>query len=270
MQPKMPEWCQKRITSIELKVRFGDGKHRFYLESVCAAPIHGDGRLCNSCQRLQVQTKTQDVRTFPHGFVLDEYSPESHIFDSPWYHSKVEAYGRPSDTDVVLAMEAQRRSRGGKTTKAMKDLIDILVAGAKQDAQEVIVGIPLDAPKHDTNPKGRDVAEPKRGGKEKGKGKTAAKTKASSDSNTGHAPATHTMQTGRVCASFPAHIRFVESIDEPMEVELLTVPLKTLVYNRVEYWQDVASGNVYTKTEKRERGEYIGKWDTARACIDEE
>jgi hypothetical protein len=260
----MPDWCQKRITSIELKVRFGDGKHRFYLESVCASPLRGGGggKLCDSCRMLQVQTKTQDVRTFPHGFVLGEYPPESHIFDSPWYHSKVEAYGRPSDTDIALAMEAQKRARGGKTTKAMKDLIDILVAGAKPEvpgvaveADEIIVGIPMGVSK-----------EVSKGGLVVPKTRARGKSKSSSSSSSDKSEVP-TTQISQVCTIIPGHIQFVESADDPIEIEPVLVALKQLTYKGAVYWHDTDSQKVYTKDKNGRRADCVGVWDANLACI---
>jgi hypothetical protein len=265
----MPDWCQKRITSIELKVRFGDGKHRFYLESVCASPVRGGGggKLCDSCRMLQVQTKTQDVRTFPHGFVLGEYPPESHIFDSPWYHSKVEAYGRPSDTDIALAMEAQKRARSGKTTKAMKDLIDILVAGAKppstvgsvEETPEIIVGIPMDVSKEVSK-------EVSKGGLVAPKTRARGKSKSSSSSSSDKSEVP-TTQISRVCTTIPGHIQFVESADDPIEIEPVLVALKQLTYKGVVYWHDTDSQRVYRRGGNGRRADCVGTWDANLACI---
>jgi hypothetical protein len=212
---------------------------------------------------LQVQTKTQDVRTFPHGFVLGEYPPESHIFDSPWYHSKVEAYGRPSDTDVALAMEAQKRARGGKTTKAMKDLIDILVAGAKppsagvvtEEVPEVIVGIPMGVSK-----------EVSKGGLVVPKTRARGKSKSSSSSSSDKSEVP-TTQISRVCRAIPGHIQFVESADDPIEIEPVLVALKQLTYKGVAYWHDTDSQKVYTKDKNGRRADCVGTWDANLACI---
>jgi hypothetical protein len=118
-------WCKKRITNQNLLVRFKDGKHRFYLEAVCGEPIV-QGNLCTSCNSLVPQKKTQDVKTFDHGLVGEEYPPTSHIFESPWYETKVKAYGPPSNEELELAMEAKKRATAGTKTKAMKDLVAAL------------------------------------------------------------------------------------------------------------------------------------------------
>lgn len=256
----MPEWCQKRVTSIELKLRFGDGKHRFYLESVCAAPAR-EGKMCDACRMLQIQTKTQDVRTFPHGFVLGEYPDESHIFDGPWYHSKVEAYGSPSATDIAMAMEAQRKARKGVPTKAMKELIDILVAGAQPGAEGGVV-VKDEAPVVVAKPA---VVAPVV--KERSKPKPKSKTVSAPIEAV---PAPQITIAEKVCTIFPAGFRFVESMDDPIEVELLNVSLKKIVHHEETYWHDEEQHKVYERTDNGKKGEYIGRWDPIGCCIVED
>jgi hypothetical protein len=217
---------------------------------------------------IQVQTKTQDVKTFPHGFVLGEYSEETHIFDSPWYHSKLEAYGRPSDVDVAMAMEAQRRARKGVPTRAMKDLIDILVAGVSKgeddkevkEVEEVIVGIPLAAPseKAKTNTKI----------KQKPKAKEKAKPKANVNADpivTVPTPPTEALSP--VCTTIPKGVFFVESMDEPMEVEIIRIMLKRFDYNGVQFWKDIEQETLYERMADGSKGNCIGHWDPVRECI---
>lgn len=261
--PKMPDWCQKRITGIELKVRFGDGKHRFYLESVCAAPVR-EGKLCDSCRMIQVQTKTQDVKTFPHGFVLGEYSEESHIFDGPWYHSKVEAYGAPSKMDIVMAMEAQRRARKGVPTKAMKDLIDILVAGAEasstasEKSEEIIVVSPVAA---------SPVVLEKPKIKAKTKVKSKAKVKEASVPQTVPVPTPHVDALSPICNESLKKGIFVESMDDPLEVEIIKIVLKKFIHEGVQYWKDSESETVYEKDRYGKKGACVGHWDSVEKCI---
>jgi hypothetical protein len=120
--------CQKRITNSNLVIYFQDGKHRIYLETFCDNPVYGkhNHQLCNQCESLKIQTREQDLKSFPHGFVNDVYSSHSHIFDSPWYHEKIEAYGPPSKEDIDIAMEAQKRAKEGKKTKSIKDFVATL------------------------------------------------------------------------------------------------------------------------------------------------
>jgi hypothetical protein len=219
---------------------------------------------------IQVQTKTQDVKTFPHGFVLGEYSEESHIFDSPWYHSKLEAYGQPSEVDVAMAMEAQRRARKGVPTKAMKDLIDILVAGASKGVddvkevkenkevngvEEVIVGIPLAAPVSPVVEKGVSKA------------KTNTKTKSKAKANPVTVPTPPINALSPICKEVSKDTRFVESMDDPIEVELITIVLKKFEHGGDLFWRDDERGTLYERMTNGKKGECIGRWDSVEGCI---
>jgi hypothetical protein len=116
-------WCKKRSTNKNLVCRFGDGKHRFYFETVCGAKItDATSNLCSACLQLNVQTKTQDVRTFPHGLVSGPYTKESHIFDSPWYLENVKTYGAPLPSSIELAMKSQSNARAGIKTASLDSL----------------------------------------------------------------------------------------------------------------------------------------------------
>jgi hypothetical protein len=115
-------WCQKRITYPALAVKFGDGKHRFYLESVCAATVVEGHKLCGECLNKVIQTKTQDSHTFPHGFVSGAYTKESHIYDSDWYKAKVATYGPPTADILEVAMQAQQLARAGKGVRKPEDV----------------------------------------------------------------------------------------------------------------------------------------------------
>lgn len=199
-------WCQKRITCQDLLVRFGDGRHRFYLESVCGNPVV-KGALCINCDHLLSQTKTQDVKTFPHGLVSEEYTALSHIFDSPWYYKKVKTYGPPSKEDIEAAMEAQRRARAGKRTKTMKELLESLG--------------------------GVMVKEPIQKSKKVKKISTSA-APAPSISSTTSKPATNVLEK-----SIPLSALYVESMDDAIEVEdIVTVVLKKVIVDGKQVWKE--------------------------------
>ena len=195
-------WCQKRITCQDLLVRFGDGRHRFYLESVCGNPVV-KGSLCINCDHLLSQTKTQDVKTFPHGLVSEEYTELSHIFDSPWYHKKVKTYGPPSKEDIEAAMEAQRRARTGKRTKTMKELLESLGGAMVKE----------------TIPKSKKV--------KKISPPTAVTTSiAKTDTNV-------------LEKSIPLSALYVESMDDSIEVEdIVTVVLKKVIVGGKQVWKE--------------------------------
>jgi hypothetical protein len=235
-------WCQKRITSQDLLARFGDGKHRFYLESVCGAKVH-EGKLCDYCNSIVPQTRTQDVRTFPHGYVSAEYTKESHIFDSPWYHAKVKAYGPPIAETIELAMEAQKRARAGRKTKKVADLIT--EPQAEVAAAEATIAV--------TQP-----SSPKK--------EVAKKTPRKSKKETVATPVLEHLAappTEQIITRIPSGTVLAETTDTPLRVEeVIRVTLRPFTHNSVQYWRDTQREKLYRRTKEGGKGEYVGRWDS--------
>lgn len=103
--------CLARITSEDLRLPFGDGKHWFYMENVCRNGCDED--MCEKCSK-KTDTNIQGSRRFKHGLVSGSYTSETHIFDSPWYKKALKSYGEPLPEILEKAMDAQKRSRAGK------------------------------------------------------------------------------------------------------------------------------------------------------------
>lgn len=214
-------WCQKRITNQDLLVRFQDGKHRFYLESVCGNPVE-EGKLCNACRTLNVQTKTQDVKTFPHGLVSEEYPACSHIYDSTWYTKKVKAYGPPSQEDLELAMEAQKRARAGLRTRSIKEMLMNSEKPVEKVAEKVAEKAPEKAPEKEKRKPGRKPKE------------EPERPKLSE--NAIHAISSST--------------KYAESMDTPLEISgIVRTTFKLVVHNGSEYWKD-NTDRIYKKTKE--------------------
>lgn len=100
--------CINRVTNSELKLPFSDRKHFFYTESACGNAAEMD--LCVRCSKKPSE----------HGLVSGPYVVKSHIFDSPWYHKSVKAYGTPNKDILEKAMEAQKKARSGKRVSVVK------------------------------------------------------------------------------------------------------------------------------------------------------
>lgn len=246
----MTSWCKKRITNQDLLVRFGDGKHRFYLESVCAEPVV-EGNLCSYCSRVVTQTKTQDVKTFPHGIVTGEYPPDSHIFDSPWYHKKVKAYGEPLKQDIELAMEAQTRAKVGRKTKNVAELTSTDSAKTEQEKS-----IDETKPKS-LKPKATTEAKPKKPRAKKVAAAVLEEPKqelVKEDTN--------------VVTAIPEEVTHVESMDDPIVVrEIVKVCLKIFCHDGINYWRDFERNKLYKRSKDGKKGDYVGRWDSVRQCL---
>jgi hypothetical protein len=249
-------WCQKRLTCKDLMVRFGDGKHRFYLESVCGASVLDiGGHLCKYCSTLVPQTKTQDVGTFSHGLVSGSYTKESHIYDSPWYHTKVKAYGQPTSEDLDLAMEAQKKARAGVRAKTKETIVKKSVAAADEEAEAapVVAAAPV-------------AAEPV-----KPKKKRAPAKKKTAIVPTEDLQSSVLTQLGAVHETVLTSVpekALAESMDTPLEIkEVIRVILRPFEHDDTTYWRDSSREKLYKRTAKNTMGEYIGRWDSITKTI---
>lgn len=249
-------WCQKRITYKALEVKFGDGKHRFYLESVCAAPTAEGQKLCVECLNKSIQTKTQDTHTFPHGLVSGPYTKESHIYDSEWYKAKVATYGQPNSDDLELAMQAQGLARTGKGIRKPADATAL--------APKPVEATPTPVPEEKATPEPKT----KRGGrklKEEGAEKKerkprapkkAAVTPESVPTSAVAEPKNVLVPIQRVPLDAP-----VETMDEPIPVaDIIQVILRPFSHNNGRYWRDGERDKIYKWTPDGKRGPYVGRW----------
>ena len=252
-------WCQKRLTCKDLMVRFGDGKHRFYLESVCGASVSDiGGHLCKYCSTLVPQTKTQDVGTFSHGLVSGSYTKESHIYDSPWYHTKVKAYGQPTSEDLDLAMEAQKKARAGVRAKTKETIVKKSVAAAEVEAEAAPVVVPEAAPVVAAEP-----VKPKK--------KRAPAKKKTAIVPTEDLQSSVLTQLGAVHETVLTSVpekALAESMDTPLEIkEVIRVILRPFEHDDTTYWRDSSREKLYKRTAKNTMGEYIGRWDSINKTI---
>lgn len=222
-----------------MTIYFQDGKHKVYLETYCGNPVYGmSQKQCNHCESLKIQTKAQDLKSFPHGFVNDLYPSHSHLFDSPWYHEKVEAYGPPSKEDIDIAMEAQRRAREGKKTKSIKELVATLFDQKQEEVvEEKIVLV--------KKPKLKIKREPYEENQEQ---------------------FTQAIPTQQPQTQQPKpKPEFIETMDDPIEVnEIIKIQLKP--FNE-EYWKDETTNKVYVRTITNSVGDFVGIWDPISDCV---
>lgn len=121
--------CQSRITSILSKLPFGDGKHYFYMENVCGNGC--EGSICVKCS-VKKEKALQTSRTFDHGLITEAYKEKSHLFDTPWYHKHLKAYGEPLEENLIKARAAQENAKTGTFTPVQKPIEDATVKKIKK------------------------------------------------------------------------------------------------------------------------------------------
>jgi len=259
-------YCTKRLTYKDLLVRFGDGKHRFYLETVCGTSIK-EGTLCDYCKTLVVQTKTQDSGTFPHGLVTGPYTKESHIYDSPWYHSKVGTYGSPTLSDLELANKAQMIAKSGKKIRTIPVLqADVgnpgLATLPTPDVSNPVVPVNI---LQNTVPLKEIVAakkETKRGGPRKKKDVAIPSTIVETSVLTQLGAVHETVLT-----SVPKE-GMVETMDTPLEVKtVIKIVLRPFSHGTGTYWRDSSLEKLYKRKSDGSLGDYIGRWDSSSETI---
>jgi hypothetical protein len=263
-------WCKKRITNKELLIRFADGKHRFYLESVCGGPIK-EGNLCSYCLSLTTQTKTQDVTTFPHGLVTGKYTDESHIYDSPWYHKKVEAYGAPSKEHLELAMEAQQKARSGVRVKSLKDIFTQIHDTAKEEQplekEVTVVKDTVESQKparKPRKPKAADTpSEPVSEAQTIEPQKKARKPRAKKTEITpAKEAAMPQVEEVNILKEIPAQAEYIENMNDIVTIDtVIKVYLKIFTVNGIKYFRDPEREKIYTIAPQQRVGKYIGRWN---------
>lgn len=251
-------WCQKRITYPSLAVKFGDGKHRFYLESVCAATIGEGQKLCNECLNKVAQTKTQDSHTFPHGIVSGPYSRESHMYDSDWYKQHLATYGAPADAIVEVAMQAQGLARSGKGIRK------------PEDASAVAVKMVPAAPVESEKPKGEGSGKKPKGGRkpkeetEKKEKKEKKEPKPKALKKTLKVPDPEPVVEAKNVLVPIQQVPLeapVETMDDPISVsDIIQVILRPFSHGTGKYWRDGERDKLYKRTTDGKRGPYVGRW----------
>jgi hypothetical protein len=197
---------------------------------------------------LTPQTKTQDVRTFPHGLVTGEYAPNSHIYDSPWYHAKVKAYGEPSAKDIELAMESQKKARQGQKTTNLKELV-----ATPDPSKPPIASEPPAKPRKNASTSKKSVS----------KDETIPKTETLIPEQT-----VAEQLTEAIVTKLMSEHKAAETMDDVLPVQaVIQVKLRPFTHNDVSYWRDSEREKLYRKTKDGKKGEYVGRWDAAQEKI---
>lgn len=238
-------WCKKRITNLGLLIRLENSKQQFYIESVCGNRVEDDAPLCEHCSNLRVQNKVQYNSTFPHGFVDGPYTKESHIYDSPWYHANVEAYGPAPQSILDIAMEAQRRARAGIRVKTITECLSP-VSNTSQ-----VTKSDGETPKSEVTTK-PEVTKPK-------PKKQVRKSSSDGDLQSNQVVQTKPNRIEQTLHTIPQSCTYIESMDTPIPITIVQrIKLSKLVLNSQQYWFDKESNKVFSITTTGKKGDQVG------------
>ena len=255
--------CLARYTTVADKLYFGDGKHRFYMERCCGAAC--EGTVCIKCS-IKNQVKTQDVRTFDHGFVGEAYPAKSQLFDSPYYHAGVLKFGAPTQEDLERAMEAKRKAQGGTATATVTTATPVAPVPKprgrpKSSAKALSEAVPEAS--NDVTSRTKVLAENKPKKEAKPKKEVVPKPKQTNKAEVVIAKP----QEAAIVHILPQE-GMVETMDEPLVVrEVIRIVLKPFTHGSTKYWRDSDREKLYSCTKDGKRGSYVGRWDSVNQCI---
>jgi hypothetical protein len=217
--------CLARLVCEDYKLPFGDGKHYFYFESACGAGCEDD--VCDKCLR---KSSGPGRETQWHGLVTEPYTKKSHIFDSPWYQSKLTTYGRPTHEVLERAMEAQKKARAGKRVSVPAPPPSVQKEKPSNIKKPVVRRSPPVTPVKTTVVE--QLIEP-------------------------------------TLTSIPVSAKLVESLDESLEVsEIKRIILTKFTHNKKIYYMDKSSGSLWESTIVGSRGAFVGIWNDEDETIE--
>lgn len=244
-------WCKWRAASKEICLYFGDGKHRVWIESVCASPCEEGDDLCVKCKKKVPKPECQYNGTFPHGLVDGPYSEKSHIYDSPWYHAHLEEYGAPSEETIALAEEAQRRARNGVPTKFLDDIglrATHAVVLKPEETSDVEDEMPV---KKATNPPAKKTIPEK-----------PIATSLVSE------PTVAEQLSEAIVKKIMNEHKAAETMDDVLPVRFVSrVRLQRFLHEGKQYWLDTEREKLYSQSPDGKKGNYVGQWDSTLQSI---
>lgn len=238
--------------------RFGDN-HRFFLEYRCSGKVSQE-QLCAKCLEWKKRgVKKNDHYRSHHGLITEPIPEWSHIFEGPWYQSKVATYGHPSKEEMARAKEAQQQARKGIETKVDPPVVqEQKPEKPKRGRKKKEAPVPIPPPPRPPTPEPPvpppsppppPPPQPKAPGKRRPK-KTAV------------AP---------VVAQAPSvQVQAVETSSLPTEVEIVKIVVRPFFANDTMYFRDASKNKLYSVGKDKRPSTYVGRWDPESETIDTE
>jgi hypothetical protein len=256
----MTEQCYGRLQKDgeSHRARFQDN-HRFFLEYRCGATVFQE-QLCKKClEWKQRGLKKNDHYRSLHGLITEAIPEWSHIFEGPWYQSKVVGYGHPSESEMARAKKAQEDARKYVVMQEAKceqkaeaeQKPEPKRRSRKKTAEPTPLPPPPEPePKPEPNP--TPPPPPNPGPKPAAKRLYKKKEK----------PVATPKQSGPVQA--------VESSTLPTEVEIVKIVVRPFFANDTHYFRDPVKNKLYAVGNDKRPTKYIGRWDPESETIDTE
>jgi len=278
--------CLGRLVSEKVRGQFRDG-HYFHIELRCENSAEKEKTLCAKCE-ARPRTQMRTHATCLHGLIGGEIPAWSHVFGSAWYLSKVEAYGQPSESEMV---------------RAKKAIADNLAGGAAEKTASIPAPLaaPVATPVADATPvkpKGRPrklkiaasesvplpVAEPvvqALATAPAAKPKAKRKPKTPVEGTSAEAPAakpkakrklkiaaSETLPVEVTAPVDPVAIESAEPVQTIAEEDILVVRVRPFEHNGTTYWLHGAKDKLYTVPKKDELPKYVGRYNRSSETID--
>jgi hypothetical protein len=259
---KMTEQCFGRITrdGESHRGRFPDN-HRFSLEYRCPNQIKDD-QLCSRCLEWKARgVNKKDPYRCHHGFIFETIPEWSHIYEGPWYLSKVTTYGEPSESEMARAKKAQVEAR--KEVEMNEEVKEVKEEPKKKRAYKrkekpapapvvkaepapVVEAAPEPAPVVELAPVPKPVAKPT----------TIKKRRAKKEVT--KVPEQPNVQIQAVEAATPALT----------DIEVVKIIVRPFSVNNTSYFLDGKKNKLYSVGKDKRPSSYVGRWNPESQTID--
>lgn len=258
--------CLSRVTERHTILYFADQKHKFFLEQRCNRPCAKEGdTICVSCS-TKTNSTIQFCRRFNHGLVHEPLTDRSHMFGSNWYEDGVRRYGPPSDSDIAMAIEYQKKARSIIHTEPDKEAkvsspspsMEPVKHTRKPKVAPKVKELPVELPVEVvTEVKNEVIAEVAK--------KTPVKRPRKPKAVTPIKMADPTMVQKEVV--LPTHMEQErEMIDiDGFDIEYVKLSVFTLGDNT--YFRDAKKNKLYKKIKEKTIGAYVGRYDPLSETI---
>jgi hypothetical protein len=244
------------------RARFADN-HRFFLEYRCGGTV-SEEKLCKKClEWKQRGLKKNDHYRSLHGLMTEPIPEWSHIFEGPWYQSKVVAYGHPSAFEMGRAKKAQEDARKGVVAQEVKAVIqepkveskaEVKPESKRRSRKKPGEPVPLPPPPPEPEPT-PDPPAP-----------TPPKPAAKRSSKKKETPSI----LSPVAVKPVVSVQAVETSSLPSEVEIVKIVVRHFFANDTHYFRDPVKNKLYGVGNDKRPTKYIGRWDPESETIDTE